>query len=53
MKIELAIKKLRKVGGSVFVSIPPSWLKKNTLGDGDEVKISEHSDGTLIIEKVR
>jgi len=40
-------RKIQKIGESFFVSLPKSWIERNSLSRGDTVTLVENSDGTL------
>jgi len=40
-------RKLQKIGESFFVSLPKSWIERNSLSRGDTVTLIENQDGTL------
>lgn len=40
-------RKIQKIGESFFVSLPKSWIERNSLGRGDTVTLVEKSDGTI------
>ncbi|MCD6325665.1 phosphate uptake regulator PhoU [Candidatus Bathyarchaeota archaeon] len=40
-------RKIQKIGESFFVSLPKSWIERNSLSRGDIVTLVEKSDGTI------
>jgi len=40
-------RKIQKIGESFFISLPKSWIKRNSLSRGDTVTLVENSDGTI------
>jgi len=40
-------RKLQKIGESFFVSLPKSWVERNSLGRGDTVTLIENQDGAI------
>ena len=49
-KFELKVRKLIKIGGSFYLSIPSVWIKNNSLDKGSKINISLNGDGLLVLE---
>jgi len=42
-------RKIQKIGESFFVSLPKSWIERNSLSRGDTVTLVENQDGTILL----
>jgi phosphate uptake regulator len=40
-------RKIQKIGKSFFISLPKSWIERNSLDRGDTVTLTENQDGTI------
>lgn len=50
--MERTKRRLQEISGSLFMSLPKSWLKNYKLRKGDEINISVEGDGSLRIAPV-
>lgn len=47
--LDAGVRKVHKVGGSLMIALPPSFIEVNGIKDGDELAVISHDEEVRIL----